>query len=419
MMTGAGNGDLSELDRWRKEGRAWLEANAPARGGSERPDHADSVAVFHNLAPEEARRLLATAAAWQQRKLAAGFAAITWPREAGGAGLPREYERAFEEEEADFATPDATELFDVTVRLIAPTIATHGTPEQQARYVAPLLRTEFFACQLFSEPGAGSDLANLSCRAVRDGDEWLVDGQKVWSSGAQFAAYGLLIARTDVGLPKHRGMTAFLVPLDRPGVEIRPIRQMTGGTAFNEVFFTGVRIEDSLRLGAVGQGWEVALTTLSFEREGSGTADRGIGGSFTQLLAIARQFGRTADPLIRQQLADVYIRDRLRRWNTGRALAATHAGQQPGPEGSIGKLLWTQQLARISDVASSVIGPALIADSGVGGAYAWTEHVLGAPGYRIAGGSDEIQRNIIGERVLGLPPEPRVDKGIPYKDVVR
>ncbi|HET9772477.1 MAG TPA: acyl-CoA dehydrogenase family protein, partial [Acidimicrobiia bacterium] len=234
---------VPDLDTWRKAARAWLEEHAeprPAGSPAERPwgEGSDSVAVFHNLSLEDEAAILRANQAWQQAKDDAGYAAITWPPEWGGAGLPAEYARAFAEEEAAFLVPPGAELFSVTVRLVAPTVATFGTDEQVARFLRPLRRAEVLACQLFSEPGAGSDLAALSCRAVRNGDEWVVNGQKVWTSGAPHAAYGELIARTDSNVPKHQGLTAFLVPLDAPGVEVRPIRQMTGGASFNEVFFT-------------------------------------------------------------------------------------------------------------------------------------------------------------------------------------
>jgi alkylation response protein AidB-like acyl-CoA dehydrogenase len=245
----------------------------------------------------------------------------------------------------------------------------------------------------------------------------VISGQKVWSSGAQFAGWGELISRTDPGVPKHAGMTAFLIPLDAPGVEIRPIRQMSGGSSFCEVFLTDARIPDDLRLGAVGQGWKVALTTLGFERGGSG--NRGVGGSWEQLLALARWLGRTGDPVVRQQLASVYIHQQVRRMNAARVAAATAAGQPPGPEGSIGKLLWAAGMTEIGQVAASLLGPRLMADTGEWGTFAWNDHVLGAPGYRIAGGSDEIQRNIIAERVLGLPGDVRVDRDIPWREVRR
>jgi alkylation response protein AidB-like acyl-CoA dehydrogenase len=415
---------VPDLDTWRKAAREWLEGHAerrPTAGPAERRwgEGSDSVAVFHNLSFEDQAAILAANRAWQQAKDDAGYASLGWPEEWGGAGLPAEYSRAFAEEEAAFVTPPATELFSVTVGLVAPTVATFGTAEQRRRFLRPLRRAKLLACQLFSEPGAGSDLAGLSCRAERDGDEWVVNGQKVWTSGAPHAAYGELIARTDPGVPKHKGLTAFLVPLDAPGVEIRPIRQMTGGASFSEVFFTDVRLGDDLRLGAVGDGWRVALTTLGFERSHSGSSRRRPGGTFEQLAAAARHFGRNDEAVIRQGLADVYIGEALLRLNAGRVAAAARAGHAPGPEGSIGKLAWTEHMRRMTEVATEVLGARLAADTGQWGAYAWAEHVLGAPGYRIAGGSDEIQRTIIAERVLGLPAEPRVDKDVPFRDLRR
>jgi alkylation response protein AidB-like acyl-CoA dehydrogenase len=415
---------LPDLDTWRKTARLWLEEHAERRPGgrpADRPwgEGSESVAVFHNLSFEDEAAILRANQAWQQAKDDAGWVAVDWPAEWGGAGLPAAYARAFAEEEAAFVTPPGSELFSVTVRLIAPTVATFGTAAQKARFLRPLRRAEQLACQLFSEPGAGSDLAALSCRAVRDGNEWVVNGQKVWTSGAPHAAYGELIARTDGGAPKHKGMTAFLVPLDLPGTEIRPIRQMTGGSSFSEVFFSDVRLPDGLRLGDVGDGWRVALTTLGFERSHSGASRRRPGGTFEQLAAAARHFGRAGEPPVRQGLADLYIGATLLRLNAERVAAAARAGHAPGPEGSIGKLAWTQHMARMTAVASVILGPRLAADTGEWGAYAWNEHVLGAPGYRIAGGSDEIQRTIIGERVLGLPAEPRLDKDVPFRDLRR
>jgi alkylation response protein AidB-like acyl-CoA dehydrogenase len=415
---------VPDLDTWRKTVRGWLEQHAEPRPGghpADRPwgEGSDSVAVFHNLSADDEAAILRANQVWQQAKDDGGYAAVAWPQEWGGAGLSAEHARIFVEEEAGFVVPPGAELFSVTVRLVAPTVATFGTAEQRDRFLRPLRRAEMLACQLFSEPGAGSDLANLSCRAVQDGDEWIVNGQKVWTSGAPHAAYGELIARTDPDLPKHRGLTAFLVPLDRPGVEIRPIRQMSGGASFSEVFFSDVRIPDGLRLGEVGDGWRVALTTLGFERSHSGSSRRRPGGSWEQLAAAARHFGRSGDPSVRQGLADVYIGATLLRLNAERAAAAARVGHAVGPEGSIGKLAWTLHMTRLTAVATEVLGARLVADTGEWGAYAWSEHVLGAPGYRIAGGSDEIQRNIIAERVLGLPAEPRVDKEIPFRDLRR
>jgi alkylation response protein AidB-like acyl-CoA dehydrogenase/alkanesulfonate monooxygenase SsuD/methylene tetrahydromethanopterin reductase-like flavin-dependent oxidoreductase (luciferase family) len=377
----------------------------------------DDVSVFHNLTFDEEQALLARSMAWQQEKFDAGYGAITWPTEFGGAGLSAEHERVFHETEAGFDTPGGHETFAVTTGLVAPTIRLFGTPEQQGRFVRRFLRADELCCQLFSEPGSGSDLAGLGTRAVRDGAEWVISGQKVWSSGAQFSAWGELIARTDPDAGKHAGLTAFLVPLDAPGVVVRPIKQMSGGASFNEVFLAEVRLSDDLRLGAVGDGWKVALATLGFERGGSG-GGRAIGGSWDRLLGLARWLDRTADPVVRQRLVAVYIRQRLRLMNGQRAAASAALGQPPGPEGSIGKLLWVQGLQEIGEVATALLGPRLAADTEEWGTFAWSGHVLGAPGYRIAGGSDEIQRNIIGERVLGLPSDVRADRG-PWAHIPR
>jgi len=399
--------------------RDWLAARLRAAAPEQQGwgEGSDDLSVFHRLTPARERALLAAAMAWQQEKFDAGYGAITWPAEYGGAGLSAAHERAFSEVEAAFATPEGHETFAVTTALVAPTVAIFGTPGQRARFVRRFLRAEELCCQLFSEPGAGSDLAGLATRAERDGDEWVINGQKVWSSGAQFAAWGELIARTDPSVPKHAGMTAFLVPLDAPGVRVRPIRQMSGGSSFCEVFLTDVRVPDDLRLGAVGSGWKVALTTLGFERGGSG--GRGVGGSWERLLGLARWLGRTGDPVVRQQLASVYIHQRVRHMNASRAIAAAAAGQPPGPEGSIGKLLWVTGMTEIGQVAAGLLGARLTADTGEWGTFAWNDHILGSPGYRIAGGSDEIQRNIIAERVLGLPGDIRVDRDVPWREIPR
>ncbi|MET0324500.1 MAG: acyl-CoA dehydrogenase family protein, partial [Ilumatobacteraceae bacterium] len=213
-------------------------------------------------------------------------------------------------------------------------------------------------------------------------------------------------------------MTAFIVPMDLPGIEVRPIKQMSGGSSFNEVFFSDVRVPDSMRLGDEGDGWRVALTTLGFERDHSESAGSRVGGGWQQVLATARAMGQTADPVTRQMLARSYTHERIESFVNRRASDLARGGT-PGPEGSLGKLLWTNGLTLNADVISRILGAALVADTGEWGTFAWGEHVLGAPGYRIAGGSDEVQRNIIGERVLGLPPEPRVDKDVAFKDVPR
>jgi alkylation response protein AidB-like acyl-CoA dehydrogenase len=416
-------GPLPELDAYAAEARDWLEANAtPRKSAGERSawgEGSDDVSVFHDLDQDEEAELLRRAMEWQRRKYDAGYGAISWPLELGGAGLPAIYEQVFRDEEAAFETPQGHETFSVTTQLVAPTIRTFGTPEQQARFVPRFLRTEELCCQLFSEPGAGSDLAALKTRAVRDGDEWVITGQKVWSSGARFSTWGEIICRTDFDAPKHAGLTAFLLPMDAPGIEIRPIRQMSGGSSFNEVFFDEVRIPDSLRLGAVGEGWKVTLVTLAFERASSaGEHGDEVGGSWEQVLELARWLGRTDDPVVRQRLARLHTLDRIRSFQTMRQAAEPPTDDgAPSPANSTGKLQWTQWMTMVSDVVSELLGPRLVADTGEWGTYAWAKHVLGAPGYRIAGGSDEIQRNIIGERVLGLPPEPRVDRNVPFSQI--
>jgi alkylation response protein AidB-like acyl-CoA dehydrogenase len=425
MTAAAATAVVPTLDEYRATSRQWLADHLQPRpdGGAE-PSNGDdawgvgdhNVAVFHDLSFEAEAALLQRAMHWQQLKFDAGYGAITWPPEYGGAGLPIAYQRAFNDEERRFCTPPRHETFSVTVRLIAPTVRMFGTEEQRHRFVRRFLRADELCCQLFSEPTAGSDLAGLATSAVRDGDEWVINGQKVWSSGARFAPWGELIARTDPNVPKHAGLTAFLVPMHAPGIEVRPIRQMSGGASFNEVFFTDVRVPDNLRLGDAGAGWKVALTTLGFERGGDGQAK--VGGSWSQVLALARWMQRTGDPVVRQQLAALYADLRITELVRQRASTGDDSSM-PGPEASIGKLRWTNDLARMSDVVSTLLGPRLTADTGEWGTYSWTAHLLGAPGYRIAGGSDEIQRNIIGERVLGLPGEPRTDRDVPWKDIPR
>ena len=420
-------GQPPELEDYRRQAGAWLAHQLPvgagptATGSAGTPGHHD-LAIFHDLTPQAERRLLDQLMAFQRAKYDAGYAAITWPEADGGAGLTADHERAYLDMEAAFATPESHEVFSITVNLVAPTVRLFGTAEQKARFVRRFVRAEELCCQLFSEPGAGSDLASLATRAVRDGDGWVLNGQKVWTSGARFAGWGELVARTDPDRPKHEGLTVFLVPMDTSGIEIRPIRQMSGGASFNEVFFTDVRVGDDLRLGPVGDGWKVALATLGFER-GNARGTRKVGGSFEQLAELARAHGRGDDPLVRQRLAEVYIGARIVSFIAQRTAEAAAAGQPPGPEGSVRKLAWVGQLTRIAEAAAVVAGADLVADAGPARGcetgYAWTAHVLGAPGYHVAGGSDEIQRNIIGERVLGLAADPRVDRGVPWSETRR
>jgi len=408
-----------DVDEWRAAVRDWLASVLSPR--SERTDAAPpDYAVFQNITEDAERALLDTVRAYRRQRFDAGYGALALPAEIGGAGLSMRHVVAFTAEEQAFDTPPSTELISVTTGLVGPTIATFGTPDQRERFATAFLRSDLLCCQLFSEPGAGSDLAAVATRAVPTEDGgWVIDGQKVWSSGARFADYGLLLARTDPDVAKQAGLTMFLVPMDAAGVEVRPIRQMSGASSFNEVFVSDLRLGDDLRVGDIGDGWRVANATLGFERTASGQGSRRKGGSFDDLLALARRLGKASDPVVRQQLADVYIRTQLRTATTDRVAHAAAAGTSPGPAASIGKLVASQNLTRIGEVASSLLGARIAADTGEPETFAWTEHLLGAPGYRLAGGTDEVQRSIIGERVLGLPREPRVDKGVPYSKLPR
>ncbi|WP_245547164.1 acyl-CoA dehydrogenase family protein [Nocardia brevicatena] len=368
-------------------------------------DGSDSVAVFENWTAEEERAHTDETRAYEQAKFDAGWGALDWPAEYGGRSLPMSYVLAFRRTEEEFAVPRRTEMFSVTQQLVAPAIAQWGTEKQRDRWVRAMLRTDRIACQLFSETEAGSDLAAVRTRAVRaDNGTWVLNGHKVWTSGARVADLGVAVCRTDPDVPKHAGLTAFLVPMDVPGVTVRPIRQMTGGSSFNEVYLDEVRLDDEYRLGPVGKGWPVALTVLAAERLdgahlGLANADRAV--------ELAHNLGRELTELERDRVADLVTRGYVQRVAAMRVAAAVVAGNDPGPEASIGKLLATDTMARTSEVVRLLLGREVGADSGRWGRFAWTEHLLGAPGYRIAGGTDEIQRNIIAERVLGLPKEPR------------
>jgi alkylation response protein AidB-like acyl-CoA dehydrogenase len=403
--------NIPTLPEFIEAARSWLSAHAepqPERTTVRWGEGSDRVSLFRDTSEEEERAQLEAARAWQRAKFDAGYGAIGWPAEYGGAGLGPDYERAFRSVEAEFVTPPKVEFVGISVELEASTILHLGTEEQKTRWLRPLRRGDELCCQLFSEPGAGSDLGAISLRAVRDGDGWVVNGQKVWTSGAQFADVGYLIARTDQTAPRQEALTAFLVPMDAPGVAIRPLRQMTGGSTFNEVFFDNVRVKDSARLGEVGGGWLAMMTTLAFERA---TAAEGLGFNGTELvdrLALTmRYLGRDHDPVLRQRLAELYSRNRMRNWLADRLEATNRKSGIPGPEGSVLKLAYTRELQAAGDLAGMLVGPGMVADTGTWGTYAWSSLVSGLPGLRLGGGTDEIQKNTVAERVLGLPREPR------------
>jgi alkylation response protein AidB-like acyl-CoA dehydrogenase len=388
---------IDYLQSFLREFEGWLEGLGVRR---RRPDQFGigdfSVAVFDDQTPEEERAAVERGRDWERAKYDAGWGPVDWPERFGGRGLPPAFAAALRTAEYDWDLPRRNELFAVTQHMIAPTVRDWGTIDQVEHFVRGLLRTDIMACQLFSEPEAGSDLAAVRTRAVRDGRDWLLSGQKVWSSMATCAQYGEAMCRSDPDAPKHAGLTAFLVPLDLPGVTIRPIRQMTGGACFNEVFLDEVRVPDTLRLGPEGGGWQVALTTLSAERSDSGSLGAG---TVDKLLALARHRG-VLSPALVDEIVQLWIHDRVLVLGNQRAAAETQAGRTPG---ALGKLAATMNMRRTSDVITALLADELVADTGEWGTFAWTEQVLGAPGYRIAGGSDEIQRTIIAERVLGMP----------------
>jgi alkylation response protein AidB-like acyl-CoA dehydrogenase len=339
------------------------------------------------------------ARAWQRRKSEAGYAGISWPTGLGGAGLTPEHERAFNRVEREVVVPHRSEAFNVTLGMVAPTLRACGTDDQQQRFIPAFLRADALCCQLFSEPDAGSDLASLTTSAIRDGHGWRINGQKVWCSGAAFCEWGEAVVRTSREDDRHAGLTVFLVPMHAPGVETRPIVQMTGGASFDQVFLSDVFVDDELRIGPVGGGWKVALATLGFERAGGAKLG---GGSYREVVALARRLAVTNDPVVRQELAALYIGHRVQTF-FARPPTPGERGLPAAARASAGKLLFTNQLQRVGEVAGQLLGARLTADSGDPASSAWTGHLLGAPGTRIAGGSDEIQRNLIAERGLGLP----------------
>jgi alkylation response protein AidB-like acyl-CoA dehydrogenase len=350
----------------------------------------------------------------------AGLAWVHFPAGLGGRDLPRQLQRVVDEELVAAGAPDNNpRSIGIGLGMAAPTILAYGTDEQKSRWLRPLWTGEQVWCQLFSEPGAGSDLAALGTRAVRDGDDWVVSGQKVWTSSAQRAEWGILLARTDPDAPKHRGITYFLLDMRTAGIEIRPLRQMTGDAHFSEVFLDDVRIPAAAVLGAPGEGWKVAQTTLASER---GSIAGGSGGADPPgLVDLARVHGRTADPIVRQLLVEAHIRSEVLRFLRYRSQTALSQGRRPGAETSVMKLVYARFMQQMTTAAMHVQGPvatlsdpALLHRRGV-----WLTKFLHSPSLRIAGGSDQVQANIIGERVLGLPPEPRVDRDVPHRELAR
>ncbi|MFV0523137.1 MAG: acyl-CoA dehydrogenase family protein [Acidimicrobiales bacterium] len=397
-----------ERDAFVAEATAWLTAHADRR-----PPPAEfawgrgsgQVALMGTGDEDDPEVALAAARAWRAQVFDAGFGWLGGPEAYGGGGRSPELDRIYRELEAEFDVPDQS-AWNVAWEMVAPAVAAHGSEELKARFLAPIYRGDLLCSQLLSEPEGGSDLAGLRTRAVRDGDEWVVNGQKVWSSYAHLAQIGQLMARTDPDVPKHQGISMFLLPLDTPGVEIRPLKQMNGGAEFNEVFLTDVRVPHANMVGEPGGGWRAVLTTLMSERASVGSSKGATTDPVQILIETARHQGRSDDPVIRQELVQAYTVSRVIEYLTLQAEAAFAATGERGAEGSIVKLLSSGQNHRLGHIAGELLGPAMAADTGAWGTYTWSRFLCSAPGLRIAGGTDEIQHNIIGERVLGLPKEP-------------
>ena len=305
---------MISVDEFRTEVQQFLEANATKKVEERKfvwGEGSDKVAMFEERDRDVEMAALAKAQAWRGKRFDAGLGWITGPEEFGGRSLTIAHQRVYDSLEAQYEVPNQS-FFTIGLGMVAPTILAHGTQEAKDDYLKAMYRADIVGCQLFSEPGAGSDLASLQTRAIRDGDEWLITGQKVWTSGAQYSDIGEIIARTDADLPKHKGLTGFVVDMKAPGVEIRPLRQMTGGASFNEVFFTDVRVPDRDRLGDVNNGWNVALTTLMNERAAIGAGGGGGGGGLLhRATEMARAFGLSRDPVVRQRLAALHIQARV------------------------------------------------------------------------------------------------------------
>jgi alkylation response protein AidB-like acyl-CoA dehydrogenase len=396
------------LDSFEDRARAFLDSRLPPRppelitwgAGSE------GLAIFHETSGAEEVAEVEAAKAWQAERWDAGFGWLTGPVEHGGGGFPPAIERIYRAVEAEYDVPDMMPL-RVGLGTVSPGLVACGSPEQIARYAAPLHAGRSVACQLFSEPDAGSDLANVRSRGMRDGAAWTITGQKVWSSNAHLADIGLLLVRTDPDGPKHASLTMFLLPMDSPGVVVRPLRQLTGGSSFTEVFLDDVIVPDDLRVGAIGKGWSVATTTLAAERTSVGDRSHGLMARALTLLRMLAARGESGPgPLERAALTDAELRLRVARFHQQR-MQSVPADRLTGGERVLDKLMLTENMRRMGNTAAHLLGPRILADTGEWGTYAWSRWLLGATGMKIGGGTDEILKSMVAERVLGLPREPR------------
>ncbi|MGH2920034.1 MAG: acyl-CoA dehydrogenase family protein [Solirubrobacteraceae bacterium] len=389
--------DTPDQARYRAQARAWLE------------EHKDEAPPVQG---DDEQTIIAGRKAWQGTLAKAGLAGVTWPADVGGQGLGPVEQVIVNQEIARAGVPGVLDV--IGVGMLGPTIIAHGTDEQKARYLGPMLHGDEVWCQLFSEPAAGSDLAAVQARAARQDDgSWRLSGQKVWTTNAHFAAHGLLLARTDADVPKHKGLTMFIVPMDAPGVTIRGLRQISGEAEFNEVFFDDVPLDADAVCGPLGGGWGTALTTLMFERLTIGLGSEALGYRTERFAtAIAADEHASADPEVRRRLGELSLELLAVKFTGYRTLSALQHGQIPGPESGLAKVTTVKAAIEAGDLIADVLGPdALIEDS------EWAYMISFLPGLKSAGGTEEILRNTIGERVLGLPPEPRLDKGIPFSEL--
>jgi len=388
--------DTREEALFRAEVRAWLEANAPNQ-----PVSGDT---------------LMAAKAWQAKKAAAGYACITWPKEWGGPGGTPIQQVIFNQEESKYLIPP--NVFQIGLGMCLPTVMTFADETIKKRFVGPAIRGEEIWCQLFSEPAAGSDVASLITTAARDGDEWVLNGQKVWTSGAQYSDFGAVIARTDPTVPKHAGITMFIVDMHSPGVTVRPLKVATGAAPFNEVFFDQVRLPADSVIGEVNKGWAAAVVMLRNERVAIGTmsAPRMSPLAHGSLSQLAARLGRDDDAGLSRRLAELYARERAVRLFAQLLREEAMAGSDPGPRGSVAKLAGAELGMFAAEVAGQVLGPAA-AGFESDDVRAVVTAIIAVPGGSIAGGTNEIQRNIIGERVLGLPKDPGVDRNTPFNQL--
>ena len=399
--------DTQEEAAYRATVRAWLEANAPSRSGPAESGLEDPLSMD-------------AARAWQRKKAEAGYACITWPKAWGGGGGAAWQSVIFGQEEAKVSTPGNP--FAIGLGMCVPTVMTAGNEADKERFVKPAVLGEEIWCQLFSEPSGGSDVAAARTRAVRDGDDWVIHGQKVWTSGAHFSDFGLLLARTDIDVPKHKGLTMFWIDMKDPAVEVRPIHQMSGASSFNEVYFTDLRIKDSQRVGGVGEGWKVALVTLMNERLSVGGG--GTGSGHTRVFKLASDISTLTgsalkDTALREKIAEWFVQAEGLKYTTYRTMTALSRGQTPGPESSIGKVVTATLMQDMANAALELEDQyGIINDPALAPlAAAFQTTLMAAPGLRIAGGTDEILRNIIAERILGLPQDVRLDKDVAFKDI--